>query len=176
MFRQEKPVLKSTQTRSYTSDALLTVAAFTLFLFVRSFLGAVVFERVKKYKQEYGTHSSSVDTLMAYRFGLDYMLPKYMAEFMKPAKPVVLTPSAGYVHKFVTNSSAFCLINPIYMFYMNSEVQIVSVDHADYRKANCTVLIGQDGQCYPMKINTTEELESIASLFKSNMPYQPARQ
>jgi hypothetical protein len=37
------------------------------------------------------------------------------------------------------------------------------------------VLIDKDGQCYPIKIKTSEDLKSIKKLFESEQPYQLAR-
>jgi hypothetical protein len=175
MHQKAKSISKSSNKTDYTSTVLLTLAAFALFLLVQRFLGRVVFERVKRYKQEYQARSVSIDTLMASRFGLDYMLPKYMVGLIKPEKPVLLTPPQAYTRKFIKHTSAFCLTNPIYMFYMNSEVKTVGIDDPDYLKANCAVLIDKDGQCYPIKIKTGEDLKSIKKLFESEQPYQLAR-
>ncbi|MCF0071559.1 hypothetical protein LZD49_13865 [Dyadobacter sp. CY261] len=176
MQQKKKSFINTSDKTDYTLHTLLTVAALALFLLVQRFLGAQVFERVKRYKQEYRARSVSLDTLMADRFGLDYMLPKYMVEFMKPQKPVLLTPPAAYIRKYIRQSSSFSLTNPIYMFYMNSEVRIVCVDSPDFREANCAVLIDQKGQCYPTKIKSKADLESIVRLFKSDQPYRPSKQ
>ena len=175
MYQKAKFISKSSDKKDYTTTVLLTLAAFALFLLVQRYLGRVVFERVKRYKQEYQAPSVSIDTLMASRFGLDYMLPKYMVGFMKPEKPVLLTPPQAYTRKFIKHTSVFSLTNPIYMFYMNSEVRIVGIDDSDYLKANCAVLIDKDGQCYPTKIKSSEDLEAIKKLFESDQPYQAAR-
>jgi hypothetical protein len=160
----------------WTINTLLSVAAFGLLLLIQNFLGRAVFEKVKMYKQEYYSHPLSTDSLMSSRFGLDYVLPKYLTEFMKPVAPVLLAPPAGYIKKYLANSSSFSLTNPIYMFYMNSAVQIVSLDSPRRNKANCAVLIDQNGQLYPMKITSSKDLELVVQLFESGQPYKPMHQ
>ncbi|MEO6281749.1 MAG: hypothetical protein ABIN80_19170 [Dyadobacter sp.] len=175
MQRDEKTTQTNQLSETYTTKALLTIASFALFLLVQGYFGKVVFERVKGYKQEYRAYPIAYDSLMASRFGLDYILPKYIVGFMKPKKAVLLVPPKDYITKYVKHTSTFSLTNPIYMFYMNTEIRIVHSDSHDYNKANCTILIDQQGQCYPMKITTGQELESVIQLFKSGKAYAPSK-
>lgn len=161
----------------YAVQGLLTLAALALFLLIQNFLGKAVFEKVKFYKEEFNARRKSmdVDLLMKERFGLDYMLPRYLEEIMKPQSVVLLTPPAAYTKKYVQNTSTFSLTNPIYMFYMNDAIRTVSLESKEYAKANCTILIDSAGNCYPLKITNREDLDFAKKLFLADVPYTPKK-
>jgi len=171
----------SVQTKAYpktyadfTTQSLLTLAAIGCFILIRSFLGKPVFDKAIDYKQEFNTRSASIniDLLMGQRFGLDYLLPKHFVELLHPNQAVLLTPPADYVKKFIKNSSAHSLLNPIYAFYMNNAIQTVTLA-GNFKQANCTVLIDGEGNCYPYKIEKSEDLDFVKNLFLSNKPFVP---
>jgi len=161
----------------YAIQGLLTLAALALFLLIQNFLGKPVFEKVRNYKEEFNSRVKviNIDLLMGERFGLDYLLPKYLTEIMKPQQVVLLTPPAAYTKKYIKNSSTFSLTNPIYMFYMNDAIRTVSLESKDYAKANCTILIDAEGNCYPLKITNEEDLAFAKNLFLEDIPYTPKK-
>ncbi|KAA6441757.1 hypothetical protein FEM33_00340 [Dyadobacter flavalbus] len=161
----------------YAVQGLLTLAALALFLLIQNFLGKAVFEKVKFYKEEFNARRKAIDTdlLMGERFGLDYLLPRYLTEIMKPQPVILLTPPPAYTKKYIRNSSSFSLTNPVYMFYMNDKIRTVSLESKDHTKANCTILIDAEGNCYPLKITNSEELAFAKNLFLEDIPYTPKK-
>lgn len=171
-------VIETPAPASIPAQVLLMLVAIALLLFIQNFLGKAVFEKVKSYKQEYssGLGKLSKDSLMASRFGLDYLIPSYLASTMKPQVPVLLTPPIAYTKKFIKQQSAHSLTNPLYLFYMNNDIKTVTMGSADITRANCTILIDKEGRCYPMLINNKGELDFALQLFNKGEPYQPAAQ
>lgn len=163
----------SVVSRDIRLEFLLGVLALGVFLFFKMWAGRAVFEKVRNYHSEFRAaqrRAKSYDEKMADRFGFDYLFPNHLASMAGSEKAVFLMPPRVYVQRFV-KTTANCLLNPVYMYAMNSTVKVVSVESRSVNDVNCTVLIDSTGNCYPFRITNLMELDAVITLFKSGRTF-----
>lgn len=161
----------------FTTNFLLTLLSFALVFIIKIFPGKPVFDKIAGYKSEYISASiaTSIETRMAGRFGLDYQISQHFVTTMQGVTPVLLLPPIGYIRKFTPRTKLHSLENPVYLYYMNKTVKAVQAGNPDQHLANCSVLFDAQGQCYPVSIKSSTDLNIVLQYFQKAFPYTPEK-
>lgn len=123
-------------------------------------------KRIHNYYREFRQqrHALDIETRMTQRHGINYLIPKFLKEYLEERPDAVfLLPSQKYLKQYYPNS---LWAEPKAFYYFAGKIRTVEYDDADVRTATHSLIVDEDRRPRLIFFQNDEERERIIALLE----------